>query len=63
MSKAKYKEGMRIISITDFELCENNFYKWHGRTVHKAFLESLQYRVLRMAIMQGSLYRAERKEE
>lgn len=56
MSKAKYKTGKRICSISEFELCESNFYKWNGKTTHKSFLISLQYITLRNAIITGRLF-------
>lgn len=63
MSKPKYKQGACIESIADFDSCENTYYKWHRKTLHKKFLMSWQYAMLREQIRQGLLYRAEKIEE
>ena len=63
MSKPKYKIGRQIESIADFSTCESTFFKWHGMTKHRAFLISLQYRVLENIIKHGDLYTAELKGE
>lgn len=59
MSKAKFKAGKRIESIGEFEQCPNAWYKLRGRTVHRSFLMSQQYRTLFWMIMRGELYEAE----
>ena len=62
MSKPKYEQKERICSISEFDACESTYYKWNGKTVHRSFLMSLQYRTLLNAIVAGRLYRAELKE-
>lgn len=59
MSKAKYKTGKQIQSISQFDSCEKLLYKWNGKTTHRSFLMSLQYRTLLNAIISGRLYEAE----
>lgn len=59
MSKPKYKQGKQICSISEFDTCESCWYKWNGRTTHRSFLISLQYRTLLNTIISGRLYTAE----
>ena len=59
MSKARYKQGKRIYSISEFDTCESLWYKWNGRTTHRSVLISLQYRTLLNTIIGGRLYTAE----
>lgn len=59
MSKAKYKQGKQIHSISEFDACENKWYKWNGATRHRSALMSLQYRTLLNTILSGRLYTAE----
>jgi len=63
MSKPKYKQGKQIRSISEFESSKCLWYKWRGRTTHRAVLISLQYRTLRDAIKHGVIYTAELCEE
>jgi len=63
MSKPKYKTGERIESISQFDQCESNWYKWNGKTSHRSVLMSLQYRTLLQAIIAGRLYTAEKIKE
>lgn len=63
MSKPKYKQGRKICSIAEFENCKSRWYKWNGKTRHRAALESLQYHTLDMTIKGGRLYTAEPIEE
>ena len=63
MSKAKYKQGVQITSISEFDQCEAKWYKWHGRTTHRSALMSLQYRTLLNDIIRGLIYTAERRTE
>jgi hypothetical protein len=63
MSKAKYKQGKQICSISDFDQCEKQWYKWNGKTVHRSVLMSLQYRTLLGVIMCGRLYEADLIED
>ena len=59
MSKARYKQGKQIHSISEFDTCESLWYKWNGRTRHRSVLISLQYRTLLNTIISGRLYTAE----
>lgn len=63
MSKAKYKQGRRITSISDFDSCESKWYKWNGKTTHRSVLISLQYRTLLNTIVAGRLSTAELMEK
>ena len=63
MTKPIYRQGKQIKSITDFDQCESKFYKWNGKTVHRSVLISLQYRTLKLAIMGGRLFVAERETD
>ena len=62
MSKPIYKAGRQITSISDFDTCESLWYKWHGRTAHRAALMSLQYMILLRDIKAGYIYTAERSD-
>lgn len=59
MSKARYKQGRKINSISEFASCKSPMYKWNGRTRHRSVLMSLQYRTLLDTIISGRLYTAE----
>ena len=59
MSKAKYKQGKQITSISEFDQCESLWFKWHNKTTHRSVLISLQYRTLLGTIRNGALYIAE----
>ena len=59
MSKAKYKKGKQICSISEFDSCESLWYKWNGKTRHRSVLISLQYRTLLNTIIGGRLFVAE----
>lgn len=59
MSKARYKQGQQICSISEFDCCESLWYKWNGKTVHRSVLISLQYRTLLNTIINGRLYTVE----
>ena len=63
MSKARYKKGKRICSISEFDTCKNIWYKWNGKTIHRSFLTSLQYYTLWNDINNGRLYTAELIDE
>ena len=63
MTKPIYRQGKQIKSITNFDQCESKFYKWNGKTVHRSVLISLQYRTLKLAIMGGRLFVAERETD
>ena len=58
MTRPKYKQGKQICSISEFNACENLWYKWNGKTVHRSVLISLQYRTLLNAIRLGLIYKA-----
>lgn len=62
MSKAKFEQGEPVISIAEFASCDCLWFKWHGKTVHREVLASLQYRVLENLIRHGHIYRAKEKE-
>ena len=59
MSKARYKQGKQICSISEFDACKSHWYKWNGKTRHREVLMSLQYRILLDTIHKGRLYTAE----
>lgn len=59
MSKARYKKGKRICSISEFDTCKSIWYKWNGLTRHRSVLMSLQYYTLWEIIVKGRLYTAE----
>lgn len=63
MSKAKYECGEQIISIAQFEASKSQWFKWRGKTTHRSFLISLQYRTLKYIIDGGFLYEAKLKNE
>ena len=63
MSKPKYKVGKQVSSIAEFDATSNLYFKWRGRTIHRAALESMQYRVLRGIIEAGYVYVADPIEE
>lgn len=64
MSKSKYKQGKRIYSMLDFEESDNDWFKVnfgnHTKTVHRAFLLSWQYRLLKQFIDNKRVFIAER---
>jgi hypothetical protein len=59
MSKAKYKQGRKIESVADFEKSKCTYFKVHGKSTHRAWIESWQYRVLKNFINAGVIYEAE----
>jgi hypothetical protein len=59
MSKAKYKQGRKIESVADFEKSKCTYFKVHGKSTHRAWIESWQYRVLKMFIQSGAIYEAD----
>ena len=63
MTKPMYKTGRPIKSVAAFESSESEWFKWNGKTTHRAVLISLQYRTLKLAIMNDRLYEAERIKE
>ena len=56
MSKAKYKQGKQICSISEFDQSEKLWFKWDGRTVHRSMLMSQQYRTLLNWIIKGFIF-------
>lgn len=58
MTKARYKTGKQICSISDFDDSGKLWFKWNGKTVPRSVLMSLQYRTLLNAINNGRLYEA-----
>jgi hypothetical protein len=61
MSKARYERGEQIISIAQFEASKSQWFKWRGKTTHRSWLMSLQYRTLKRVIDGGDLYEAKLK--
>ncbi len=61
MSKARYECGEQIISIAQFEASKSQWFKWRGKTIHRSWLISLQYRTLKDVIDGGVLYEAKLK--
>lgn len=61
MSKAMYERGEQIFSIAQFEASKSQWFKWGGKTTHRSFLMSLQYRTLKYVIDRGILYEAKLK--
>ena len=61
MSKARYECGEQITSITQFEASKSEWFKWRGKTTHRSWLISLQYRTLKNVIEGGVLYEAKLK--
>ena len=62
MSKARYEQGEPVKSIEEFASRNCMWFKWHGKTVHREVLASLQYRVLDNLIRHGHIYLAKEKE-
>ena len=64
--KAKYKRGIKIVSVGDFEKSSSKFFRVRfgveERTIHRGFIESWQYHTLHSFIHGGCVYEAERKE-
>lgn len=56
MTKAKYKTGKKIRSISEFDASEKLWFKWNNRTVHRSMLISQQYRTLLNWIKRGMIY-------
>lgn len=56
----KYKKGKLIKSVAQYESTSKflTFFMVQGKTTHKAWIESWQYRVLRNAINNGIIYEA-----
>ena len=63
MSKAKYEAAEIICSVAQFEQSESDWFKWRGKTTHRSWLISLQYRTLKGIIDGGVLYEAKLKQE
>lgn len=59
MSKAKFKKGKRIESISEFDNSEKHWFKFRDKTVHRSFLISWQYRTLLNAIIKGFIFECE----
>lgn len=59
MSKAKYKQGKQICTISDFDNSGKRWYKWRSKTVNRSVLISLQYRTLKECILSGVIYEAD----
>jgi hypothetical protein len=63
MSKPKYKIGKKIETVADFEKSTCTFFKVGTKTTHRAWIESWQYRLLKVAIKRGILYETESIEK
>ena len=65
MSKPKYKQGKRIMSMADFEKSECLYFKVKFgnriQTKHRGFLISWQYRTLKLFIDGGLVFEAEKE--
>lgn len=62
MSERKYREGIRIQSVSQFESCESQLFIWNGRIRRRQALENEQYKTLAWIIYNGRLCTAERIE-
>lgn len=58
--KRKFKAGNKIRTVAEYESSAQflNYFMVHGRTTHKAWIESWQYRTLKLTIGSGALYEA-----
>ena len=56
----KYKQGKQIKSVAQYESAALflTFFMVHGRTTHKGWIESWQYRTLQKIIKSGAMYEA-----
>ena len=67
MSKSKYKQGKRIMSMADFEKSDCTYFKVKFgnriQTKHRGFLISWQYRTLKLFIDGGLVFEAEKEGE
>lgn len=56
----KYKQGEQIKSVAQYERTAQTltFFMVYGRTTHKGWLESWQYRTLQNYIKAGAIYEA-----
>lgn len=65
--KRKYRIGMPIRTVGDFEKSENTFFIVYfgktSKTIHRGFLESWQYHTLKVFCNRGNVYTAERIED
>ena len=59
MSKAKYKLGRKIESVADFEKSKCIYFKVYGKSTHRAWIESWQYRTMKNFIQSGAIYEAD----
>lgn len=59
-SKRKYTDGHPIVSLD--ELLEQEFVMMHGKPKHISFIQSMTLRTVLLFLRNGSLKRAERKE-
>ena len=56
----KYKQGKQIKSVAEYESAAKflTFFMVYGRTTHKGWIESWQYRTLQNYIKAGAIYEA-----
>lgn len=63
MSKPKYKKGRRLTSVADFENSKARYFKvlfgFDEKTLHRGFVESWQYHLLKSFIHGGLVYEAD----
>lgn len=55
-----YVRNRKISSMRAFEKTRANWFKLRDKTIHRAFLESMQYRTLNNFIKSGVLYTAKK---
>ena len=62
MSQSKYECGPRVNTIAQFEASKSLWFKWRGKTTHRAVLEQQKYVTLRYFIERGWIYEAKLKD-
>ena len=63
MSKRKYRERYEITSMTMFDEYCGDYFIFRGKTLHRGFIESWQYRSLKNIVKNGWLFAAEEISE
>lgn len=58
----EYKQGEQIKTISEFDRCESRWYILNGEVKSRGAIMMFRYRTLLKFIINGLLYRAERKE-
>lgn len=54
--KRKYEKGACIMSVGQFEALGCEWFIINGKTTHRSFIESFQYRTLKNLILLGLVY-------